>query len=65
MQGDPPMTGYVEIYESCGVCVDSERCPGCMRPAPTIDADRIDDFTCEYCGWHYDAERFYPDDPDD
>jgi hypothetical protein len=64
MQGDPDShrTGYVEFFESCAACVDQKLCPGCMRPAPTIDADDIYAFICEVCGWSFDRSRFDPDD---
>lgn len=32
MQGDPPMTGYVEFFEPCDDCICNALCPGCMRP---------------------------------
>lgn len=66
MQGDPDSyrTAYVEFFESCAACVDNLLCPGCMRPAPTIDADDIDAFICELCGWRFERSRFDPDEPE-
>lgn len=67
MQGDPDShrTSYVEFFESCGSCVDAKLCPGCSRPAPTIDADNIDAFTCAVCGWSFDRSRFDHTDPNE
>lgn len=69
MQGDPPMTGYIEWFEPCGDCIDKGLCPGCSRP--TVPAEvtdgtiAIDDFICSSCGWQFSNDRFYPDEPDD
>jgi len=68
MQGDPPMTAYVEWLELCDDCIMNGACPSCSNATLTAGVyeaalDDIETFTCELCGWHIDYNRF-DDGPD-
>jgi len=68
MQGEPPMTGYVEFFEACE-CLCDGKCPGCgnagiTKPIDDATIENIDDFVCEVCGWSFVRERFYDDELD-
>src|SRR4026208_2622227 len=69
-EGEPPLSGEVEFFETCDDCIANGLCPGCGNGTLTTGVyeaamNDIATFTCEICGWHYEAERFYDDDEPD
>ena len=67
-QGDGVWATPVTYFTPCDDCIYLGLCPGCCRAIPADDApkalDDIDTFTCEACGWHFEAERFEPSEDD-
>lgn len=61
-EGDGEWAMAVDRLDLCG-CASSGQCPGCLLQVQA-DAIDVDTFVCERCGWAYDAERFYPSEPD-
>lgn len=69
IEGDGVWATPVYRFNPCEDCIGAGRCPGCgaaMTPDQQIAANKdIESLTCSVgaCGWSYDADRFYDEDP--
>ena len=70
LEGDGVWATVVWRFDPCPDCIGAGKCPGCgapMTPEQQANAESdIETFTCsiDACSWHYDADRFMPDEDD-